>query len=143
MTDPELVAKKLAVIETCVSDLRRLARPATLGQDVREERFIEHTLQIAIQAALDVASHIVSDEHLGEPRTSAELFGLLQRAGSIEPRLADTLRRMVGFRNVLVHGYDEVDLAVVRDVVEHRLDDLLAFVAAIRTKMRSANPDRN
>jgi uncharacterized protein YutE (UPF0331/DUF86 family) len=92
LTDPELVAKKLAVIETCVADLRRLARPAILDQDVREERFIEHTLQIAIQAALDVASHIVSDEHLGEPRTSAELFALLQRAGWIEPPLADTLR---------------------------------------------------
>ena len=42
---------------------------------------------------------------------------------------------MVGFRNVLVHGYDEVDLAIVRDVLEHRLEDLLAFVAVIRRRM--------
>jgi uncharacterized protein YutE (UPF0331/DUF86 family) len=34
---------------------------------VRERRFVEHTIQIAIQAALDVASHIISDERLGEP----------------------------------------------------------------------------
>ena len=80
MTDPDLIAKKLAVIETCVSDLRRLARPAELSSDVRERRFVEHTLQIAIQAALDVASHIVSDERLGEPRTSRELFDLLGHA---------------------------------------------------------------
>ena len=140
MTDPELVAKKLALIETCVADLRRLARPAALGQDVREERFIEHTLQIAIQAALDVASHVVSDEHLGEPRTSAELFDLLHRGTWIDRPLADTLRRMVGFRNVLVHGYDDVDLGVVRDVVEHRLDDLLALVAAVRARMPSWHP---
>jgi uncharacterized protein YutE (UPF0331/DUF86 family) len=44
---------------------------------------------------------------------------------------------MAGFRNVLVHGYDAVDLAIVRDVVEHRLGDLLAFVEAIRKVLRA------
>ena len=135
MTDPELVAKKLALIETCVADLRRLARPAELASDVREQRFAEHTLQIAIQAALDVASHVVSDLRLGEPRTSRELFDLLERAGWMPPSLAGTLRNMVGFRNILVHGYDDVDLAVVRDIVEHRLDDLLQFVAVVRNRL--------
>ena len=67
MTDPELLAKKIAFIETCVSELRRMARPDMMEDDIREERFIEHTLQLAIQAAQDVASHIVSDERLGEP----------------------------------------------------------------------------
>ncbi len=135
MTDPELLAKKLALIETCVADLRRLARPDVLGHDIREERFVEHTLQIAIQAALDVASHIVSDRRLGEPRTSRDLFAMLERDGWIPAPLASTLRNMVGFRNVLVHGYDEVDLAIVRDVLEHRLEDLLAFVAVVRRRM--------
>jgi len=57
MTDPELVAKKLAFIETCVAELRRLANPEIIETDIREERFVEHTLQMAIQAAQDVASH--------------------------------------------------------------------------------------
>jgi uncharacterized protein YutE (UPF0331/DUF86 family) len=82
-----------------------------------------------------VASHIVSDDRLGEPRTSRELFDLLERAGWIAPPLAATLRHMVGFRNVLVHGYDDVDLAIVRDVVEHKLDDLLDFVAIVRRRL--------
>ena len=68
MTDAELVAKKLALIETYVAELERLARPDQIASDVRERRFVEHTLQIAIQAALDGASHIVSDSRLGEPR---------------------------------------------------------------------------
>lgn len=135
MTDPALIAKKLAVVETCVAQLRSLARPAEIARDLREERFVEHTLQIAVQAAQDVASHVVSDERLGEPRTNQELFRLLERAGWIDPELGATMRRIVGFRNVLVHGYDEVNLAIVRDVVEHRLDDLLAFVAAIRSRL--------
>jgi uncharacterized protein YutE (UPF0331/DUF86 family) len=135
VTDPDLVAKKLAAIETFVAELRRLARPAAIVDDVREARFVEHTLQMAIQAALDVASHVVSDQRLGEPRTNRELFDLLERGGWLAPDLADTLRRMAGFRNVLVHGYDTVNLAVVRDVVEHRLDDLLQFANAIRSRL--------
>ena len=139
MTDPDLLAKKLAVIETCVADLRRLARPAELRRDLREQRFVEHTLQIAIQAALDVASHVVSDERLGEPRTNRELFDLLEHGGWIVPELAEILRKMVGFRNVLVHGYDDVDLGVVEDVLKHRLGDLSDFVAAVRTRMRTSS----
>ena len=44
MTDPELVAKKLAFIETCVRQLRTLAHPERIVDDLREERFVEHTL---------------------------------------------------------------------------------------------------
>lgn len=139
MTDPDLIAKKLVLVETCVADLRRLARPAELARDLREERFVEHTLQIAIQAALDVASHVVSDLRLGEPRTSRELFDLLERAGWVPAPLASTLRDMVGFRNILVHGYDDVDVAIVRDVVEHKLGDLDEFVAVTRRRLRDAS----
>ncbi|MFN2432659.1 MAG: nucleotidyltransferase domain-containing protein [Gemmatimonadota bacterium] len=51
MTDPDLVEKKLAAIESRVRELRTLADPAKLAADVKEERFVAHTLQIAIQAA--------------------------------------------------------------------------------------------
>jgi uncharacterized protein YutE (UPF0331/DUF86 family) len=132
VTDPDLIAKKLALIETCVQELRSLARPEALESDVRERRFVEHTLQIAIQGALDVASHIVSDERLGEPETNRELFDLLVKADHLSEELAGNLRAMAGFRNVLVHGYQDVDLGVVEDVLRNHLDDLLSFVAAIR-----------
>jgi uncharacterized protein YutE (UPF0331/DUF86 family) len=138
VTDPELVAKKLAAIETCVEQLRTLARPEALRSDVREQRFVEHTLQVAIQAALDVASHVVSDERLGEPQTNRELFELLGRAGWLDAALARVLRDMAGFRNVIVHGYQDVDLGVVEDVVQNHLGALLAFVAAIRRRQPGA-----
>ena len=135
MTDRTLVEKKLATIVSAVSDLRRLARVDQLRHDVREERFVEHTLQLAMQAALDVASHIVSDESLGEPQTNRHLFDLLARAGRLDDDLATQLSRMAGFRNILVHGYDDVDLAVVEDIVRHRLDDLLQFVAVVSRRL--------
>ncbi len=134
MTDPELVGKKLAAIETAVRELTTLTRPDALRRDIREQ-FVEHTLQIAIQAVLDVASHIVSDERLGEPRFNRELVDLLERNGWIPPEMAATLRNMVGFRNVLVHGYDTVDLTVVEDVLRNHLEDLLEFAKIIRRRL--------
>jgi uncharacterized protein YutE (UPF0331/DUF86 family) len=136
VTDPDLVAQKLAFIETSVQELRTLARPADIRRDVREARFVLHTLQIAIQAALDVASHVVSDERLGEPETNRELFDRLARHGWLTGELAGTMARMAGFRNIVVHGYAGVNLEIARDLVEHRLGDLLAFVAAIRPRVK-------
>jgi uncharacterized protein YutE (UPF0331/DUF86 family) len=69
-----------------------------------------------------------TDERLGEPETNRELFDLLVRAGRIAPALAGTLRDMAGFRNVLVHGYQDVDPGVVEDVLRNHLGDLLEFV---------------
>lgn len=135
MVDSDLVHKKLAFIETCVAELRTLARPERIGHDVREERFIAHTLQIAIQAALDAASHVVSDRRLGEPASNRELFDLLARDGWLSAELTATMREVAGFRNVVVHGYQNVDLDVLRDIVDNRLDDLLAFVAAVRDRL--------
>jgi uncharacterized protein YutE (UPF0331/DUF86 family) len=132
MTDPDLLAKKLAFIESCVADLRRLAVAENIESDVKERRFVEHTLQLGIQACLDVASHIVSDDRLGEPRTNQELFRLLEEAGRISKALSAKLRAAAGFRNILVHGYAEVDINVMRDVLEHHLDDLLAFADAVK-----------
>jgi uncharacterized protein YutE (UPF0331/DUF86 family) len=135
MTDAALIAKKLAQIDTCLSDLRRLAMPELLDSDIRERRFVEHTLQIAIQAALDVASHIVSDGRLGEPQTNRDLFDLLTRAEWITPAQAGPLKNMASFRNILVHGYEDVDLDIVRSVLKVHLDDLAAFATSIRTRL--------
>lgn len=133
--DTGLIEKKLAFIESCVRELTELARPDHMAGDVREARFIQHTLQLAIQAALDVASHIVSARRLGEPETNRALFDLLRREGLVTEDLGNSLYAMAGFRNVLVHGYAEVDLQVVRDILENHLDDLLAFTEQMRKSL--------
>jgi uncharacterized protein YutE (UPF0331/DUF86 family) len=135
MTDQELLEKKLAFIETCLRELESLANPSAIETDIKERRFIEHTLQICVQAAQDVASHIVSDEKLGEPATNLELFTLLAGAGWLDDRLARAMRAAVGFRNVVVHGYTAVDPVILRDVVENHLSDIVGFIAAVRARL--------
>lgn len=135
MTDHDLIEKLLAFIETCVAELRGQAQLDRIDADVRERRFVEHTLQLAIQAALDAASHVVSDERLGEPATNRELFELLASAGWLDRALMERLRRMVGMRNVLVHGYAKVDPEQLRRAITSDLGDLLEFVASLRRRL--------
>ena len=63
------------------------------------------------------------------------MFRLLARAASFPPDLAARLERMAGFRNVVVHMYQDVDLGIVRDVVLNHLGDLLEFAAAVRRRL--------
>lgn len=135
MTDVDLVRRKLAIIEGCVADLRSLAKLGELERDVRERRFVEHTLQIGIQAAIDVALHVIADERLGEPDTNRAAFDLLHRHGWIPEPTRVVLSRLAGFRNLLVHGYAVVDPAIVREIASQRVADLLGFVAAIRARL--------
>lgn len=135
MTDADLIKKKLAFIETCVRELTEIADPGRLDTDIREQRFVQHTLQLAIQATLDVASHIVSTERLGEPETNRQLFDRLVQAGWLNEALTETLHAMAGLRNILVHGYRSVDNSVIRDVLENHLGDLLRFAGEISTKL--------
>jgi uncharacterized protein YutE (UPF0331/DUF86 family) len=136
VTDRGLVAKKLAEIETYVRELRQFADPDAIATDLVQQRFAERTLQIAMQAALDAASHIVSDERLGEPNTNRELFEKLASDGWIPEPLSARLQGMAGMRNILVHAYGDVDAAKLADAIRNDLDDLLSFAAAIRDRIR-------
>lgn len=93
---------------------------------------LKYTFQTAIEACIDAAHHVVADQGLDVPATNAAAFRLLADAGMLDADLATTLGGAVGFRNVLVHGYAEVD---DHRVVAH-LDDrsnLRRFVAAMTT----------
>lgn len=136
MVDRDLLDKKLAFIETCVHQLRTMARLDAIEHDVREERFVVHTLQLAAQAALDVASHVASDRKLGEPSSNRELFEMLHAAGWLSRDLARLMGQLAGFRNLVVHGYERVNLAIVKSVVRDHLGDLEAYCEQIRQAAR-------
>jgi uncharacterized protein YutE (UPF0331/DUF86 family) len=100
-----------------------------------QRAFAERLLQTAIQAVLDVASAIVTEERLPEPVRNTQLFERMRDAGWLTAEQAETCRKMAGFRNVVVHAHLDVDPEIVRDVLEHRLDDLLDFVRAVRDRL--------
>jgi uncharacterized protein YutE (UPF0331/DUF86 family) len=63
------------------------------------------------------------------------VHGALVRAGVAPTELSTPRAKMAGFRNVLVHSYVEVDIALLAQVVRERLGDLEQFVAAVRTHL--------
>ncbi len=95
-------------------------------------RGVKYTFVTAIEAGVDVAQHVCASEGWGPPRDNGDAVGLLGVHGVLSADLADRLRRAVGFRNVLVHDYVEVDDGIVLDRLRNLsdLDDFVATVAA-------------
>jgi uncharacterized protein YutE (UPF0331/DUF86 family) len=91
---------------------------------------LKYTFQTAIEACIDAAQHVIADRGLGVPASNGAAFRLLADAGLLDRELAVVMAGAVGFRNVLVHGYAEVDDGRVIDHLGG-LDALRRFVAAM------------
>ncbi|WP_244430902.1 DUF86 domain-containing protein [Methylocystis sp. ATCC 49242] len=88
-------------------------------------------MQRACEAALDMGQHVVRRERLGAPQSARDVFTLLVDGGRIAPELAENMRKTVGFRNIAVHDYQALVLPIVTAIITGRLDDFLAFSAAL------------
>lgn len=133
--DVRLIEKRLAWIEAGCERLRRLAKPDRLADDEVQRAFVEHNLQTAIQAAIDIATLILGERKLGEPDSTRSMFRLLANDGWVTNEQAEVWRRIVGFRNIVVHRYLDVDPAIVRAVLVGNLDDFGRFVRSIRDRL--------
>lgn len=75
--------------------------------------------------------HLVREHDLGVPQESREVFALLEEAGHLDPELSRRLMRMVGFRNVAVHEYQELNVDIVQSIVEYHLSDFTQFTERV------------
>lgn len=128
-----------AVIDARLRELsRRLRRvdakqPASVKQLAADEDLqdiLTRNLELAIQTCIDIAFHLCG-AHGVVPTTAAEAFAQLAKLKLIERSLAQRLQRAVGFRNVLVHEYTEVDWKIVMRVIRTDTRDLAAFGKAV------------
>lgn len=137
MIDRDRVMAKITTIERClarIAEVRGERRKDLLPVDV--EDIASLNLQRAIQAAVDLATHIASSEGYGTPDSTAGVFTLLQQRGVIEADLATRLRRMVGFRNIAVHEYQTVDPAILESILERHLGDLRILTTQVLDHFR-------
>ena len=127
MTD--VVLNKVQSIQRCVSRAREEQRAAgaDFGRDYTRQDAAILNITRACEQAIDLANHVIRAEKIGIPTDSAESFELLARARIISVELAARLRKMVGFRNVVIHEYQSVQTSSVEAVIRSDLDDLLAF----------------
>lgn len=133
MVDKDIVLEKVKNIQNCLKRIQEKTRgnPASLLNIDVQEIFVLN-LQRAVQSAIDLAAHIVSDEGLGLPNELKENFSLMEKANIIPPDLSEKLQKMVGFRNIAVHEYAEIDVDVLRAILEKGdLKDLEGFYSIL------------
>ncbi len=129
----DIILNKAAIIERC---LKRIHEDYHGYEEEFKTSFLRQdaiilNLQRACEASIDLAAHIIRGKKLGLPQTSRDMFTLLQEAGIIDAQLSDRLQKMTGFRNIAMHNYQKLDLAIVQHLIEHRLGDIQAFSSAI------------
>lgn len=75
--------------------------------------------------------YIVPTRKLGLPHNKRESFVLLEENKIIDSNMSKNMQGMVGFRNIAVHDYKEIDKDILKDVIENHLTDLLDFARII------------
>ena len=133
MVDELVIQRIIGDIKANINELRRAGDIdwETYRSDIRLRRFVERTLQIIIEAMLDIAHHIISDEGLREPESYREAFRILAENGFLSRERLELYERMAGFRNLLVHYYEKIDDAIVYGIFRKRLGDFEAFIEDI------------
>jgi uncharacterized protein YutE (UPF0331/DUF86 family) len=130
--DSSVVRRHLLALDEALQTLRgHQGRSVKELQSDREERWVvERGLQLCVQNVLDVATHLVASAGRDVPDYASAIDQLAEL--DILPRdFASEFRAVAGFRNVIVHGYLEVDVEIVHRLLNERLDDFATFAASV------------
>ncbi|CAN2050720.1 mRNA nuclease HepT [Candidatus Magnetomoraceae bacterium gMMP-1] len=126
----DIILNKKESIERCIKQIRiyyALPADTCFEEDYIKQDAIAMNLQRACEQCIDLANHIIKIKKLGLPKTTKESFQLLAQNKIIPGSLASELEKMVGFRNILVHEYQILDIQLMVNVIKNHLNDLLDF----------------
>jgi len=128
MVDAEVVRNKLEHLEEYINDLEEyqdLSFERLTGDKVLF-RYLERTIHLAVESVLDIGSHIISDERLGNPKFNSEIIEILAENNIIKENIVNYIK-MAKFRNVIVHDYAEIDPEILLMIIKENLSDLKAI----------------
>ena len=136
----DVILNKCATIERCV---KRIAEEWTLAGDQFDTDFTRQdaailNIQRACEAAIYLGQHIIRRDQLGLPQSARDVFTVLHGEGVITADLAESLKSMVGFRNIAVHDYQTLALPIVKSIIQDHLGDFTAFTQHILKSSNSA-----
>ena len=126
--DMPVVRRHLAALRSALPILHRHAgvSPQALNADPERRWSVERGLQICAQNTLDVATHLASTLGL-DTSDYASAIDRLVESEVLPAEFGARFRAVAGFRNILVHGYLDVDLEIVADAVNRHLGDFEEF----------------
>ena len=137
--DEDVVLAKASHVRRTVETIRSLSRPENAGlKDWIRDNVTVLNLQRAVEALLDLASHLISANGWELPRDGRHAFAILRSHGLLTEPEQGLASAMVGFRNVAVHDYAVLDVEIVRGIARDRLGDLESLVSALLGRLRPA-----
>jgi uncharacterized protein YutE (UPF0331/DUF86 family) len=128
----DILYNKISIIERCLIRINEVydQDPNNL-MDYTKQDSIVLNIQRAVEATIDIAMYIVSQQKLGIPQSSRDAFEVLNHYHIIDNNILNKLKAMIGFRNIAVHNYQKLNLEILQKVIENHLGDFQEFVDAI------------
>lgn len=136
--DVRVINRHLAALREALEVLSEHTDTTIQELDTKpEERWtVERGLHLCAQNSLDIATHIAAS--LGRDVSDyARAIDELARLGILPHEFAEKFRGVAGFRNVLVHGYLDVDLERLHQMLKNRLEDFEVFASHIEAYVKA------
>ena len=139
--DRHVIEDKLERLRRCVQrvEQKRPSTPEALATDYDLQDILSVNLERAVQLCVDIAAHIIADREVNAPTTMAAAFEALHTLHILSSDLSNSMKKAVGFRNIVVHNYQEIDWRIVFNICHHKLDDFRAFAQAITSLLSQRN----
>ena len=133
--DREVIEHKLESLRRCLQRVTEKcpSNSDKLNRDPDLQDIITLNLSRAVQLCVDLGAHLIADLEVPPPDTMGQTFDLLAQADVISEHLAKHLKQAVGFRNIAVHHYEEIDWVIVHNLALNHLSvfsDFAPIVAA-------------
>lgn len=114
----DVILKKMSFLQRCLDRLekKRPERWEVLLEDLDLQDIISVNLERAVQLSVDIGLQALAELGVQPPETMGEVFTSLQKEDVLPAGLADQRKGAVGFRNIAVHEYEEIDWSIVRSM---------------------------
>ena len=134
MSAQDKILRKLNFMQKCIAYLKSVDTDSNnLDMNYGLRSAVERNFQLAIESAIDIGEIVISEEGFERPQDYRSVFLILGRNGIIPKEFAEDFSLAAGFRNVLVHIYEEVDSSLLDVFLTERLDDFDKFARHIAT----------
>ena len=132
--DKIILDKKIDSILRCLARIeqRLPSDEETFLEDYDAQDVVVLNITRAVQLSVDIATHILAAGNQGVPDTMSDAFIKLHRLGLLSEKIADKMKRSVGYRNVAIHSYDDVDLGITYEIARDHLQDFKEFIIEIQ-----------
>ena len=140
MLEKDAILSKISIIKKCLNTIQKVTGmdPAKLDEFMVEDVFVLN-LQRAIQASIDMANIIIAMKGWRLPASYKDSFNELLKQNIIDQATFEQMSKMVGFRNIAVHDYQELNRAILESILKNNLVDLENFYSLIYTKFVKEN----